>query len=32
MGKVGKAITKPFRKIGKAVGGIFGVNSSLLRQ
>lgn len=25
MGKVGKAITKPFRKIGKAVGGIFGL-------
>lgn len=25
MGKVGKAITKPFRKIGKAVGGVFGI-------
>lgn len=26
MGKVGKAITKPFRKIGKAVGKVFGVS------
>lgn len=28
MGKVGKAITKPFRSIGKAVGSLFGVRSS----
>ena len=28
MGKVGKAITKPFRSIGHAIGGLFGVRSS----
>lgn len=28
MGKVGKAIAKPFRSIGHAIGGLFGVRSS----